>query len=203
MGELGVDAVQGHPQQHRELALEGSGVEDGEIGARGIDDAGPDALHETGPLEDLLGQGARRGVVGAEQGEARSGVARGDAGQELEVVLQDDGVHGLGGDVDHPRPRVAQADEEEEEALLVEVGSGELLELALVEGEGGDDHRGVGLLLAHGEDVPHLLEARLQPLELGDLLLEGEVLGEGRLGNHDAGAPLVFRVRTLRWRGPW
>ena len=72
------------------------------------------------PLQDLLGERARRGVVGAQQREARARVAGRDAGQELEVVLQDHRVDRLRGDVDHARAGVAQADEQEEQPLLVE-----------------------------------------------------------------------------------
>ena len=145
--EVGIGAVERDAEQHGELALERRRVEDGEVGARAVLDPLADALDQPRALEDLLGQRARRGVVGAEQRQARAGVARGDAGEELEVVVQDHRVHRLRGDVDHARPRVAQPDQQEEQPLLVEAGAGELAQLALVEGHRRHDHRGVRLLV--------------------------------------------------------
>src|SRR5262249_2781777 len=127
---------------------EGRGGEAGGDGRMRPNSPRPDASDETRPLKDLLSERARGGVVRAEQREARPGVARGDAGEELQVVLEDDRVHRLRGHVDEPRPGVAQADEQEEQPLLVEVGAGELPELALVERERGDDYRGGRLRLA-------------------------------------------------------
>ncbi len=108
-------------------ALRGIGATERSPGPEqgGVHDPGPDALDEPRPLEDLLGEGARRGVVRAQEGEARAGVAGGDSGQELQVVLEqvvleDDRVDGLRGHVDHSRAGVAEADEQEEQPLLVE-----------------------------------------------------------------------------------
>src|SRR6266496_2532577 len=84
------------------------------------------------------------------------------------------------------RARIAEADEQEEQPLLVEARTRELPEIALVEGQGGDHHRGVGLLLAHGEAVPYLGQAGLELLELGDLLLEGEITRKRRLRDHSS-----------------
>ena len=44
--ERGVDAVERNPEQDRELALEGRGVEDGEVCPRAVGDALADALEE-------------------------------------------------------------------------------------------------------------------------------------------------------------
>ena len=60
-------------------------------------------------------------------------MAGGHPGEELEVVLQDHGVHGLGGHVHHPRLGVAQPDEEEEQPLLVETRPREFAQFGLVE----------------------------------------------------------------------
>ena len=188
--EVRVHAVQGDAEEDGQLALQGRGVEHGEVGAAVIDDAVPDPLQEARPLQDLLGEGARRRVVRAEQGEAGPRVAGRDPGQELEVVLQDHRVHGLRGDVHHAGARVAQADEQEQQPLLVERRAGQAAQLRLVEGQGGNDHRGVRLLLPVQDGVPHLLQARLQPLELGDFLLQGEVGGQRwRFGMGAPGTP--------------
>ena len=182
--EVRVDAVQRDAEQDGQLPLEGRGVEDAQVGAARIHDAVPDPLQQARPLQDLLGEGPRRGVVRAQEGEARPGVAGRDPGQELEVVLQDHRVDGLGGDVHHPRPGVAQADEQEQQPLLVERRPGQAAQLGLVEGQGRHHHRGVRLLLPVEDRVPHLLQARLQALELGDLVLQRELGGQGRLRVH-------------------
>ncbi len=184
VGEIGVGAVERDAEQDGELALERRRVEDGEVGARAVLDPLADALDQPRALEDLLGQRARRGVVGAEQRQARPGVAGGDAGEELEVVVQDHRVHRLRGDVDDARPRVAQPDQEEEQPLFVEAGAGELAQLALVEGHRRHDHRGVRRLVLHGEGVPDLEQLRLEELELGPLGLGAEIGGEGGLWDH-------------------
>jgi hypothetical protein len=126
-------------------------------------------------------------------------VARGDPGEELEVVLEDQGMDGLGGHVDHASLGIPEADEQEEEPLLVERRGLELRELRLIQGEGRNHDGGVGLLLPGGQRAPEIQQTRLQPLELGDLLLRSQVSREGRLGDH--GGILVAagaRVSTTR-----
>src|SRR6202034_1031176 len=108
-------------------------------------------------------------------------MAGGDAGQQLEVVLEDQRLYRLRGHVDHARPRVAQPDEQEKEALLVEARPGELFQARPVEGERGHDDRGVRLLVAHGERAPDVAQAWFEPLEGGDLLLRLQLPGEWRL----------------------
>ena len=176
--EGGVDAVQRDAEEDRELPLERRGVEDGEVGPRRVPDPGPDPLDQPGALEDLLREGARRVVVGAEERQARAGVARRDPDEELEVVLEDQGVDRLGGDEDDPGPGVPEADQEEQEALLVVARPLQLLELALVERQRRDDDRGVGLLVSHGDGVPDLLQPGLELLELGKLTLGRQVRRE-------------------------
>ncbi len=185
--KLRVAAVQRDPEQHSELSLVRGRVEDRQVGALGVHDAGADALDEPRPLQDLLGERARRGVVGAQQREPRARVARRDPGQELQVVLEDDRVDRLRGHVHHARARVAQPDQQEQQPLLVEARARDLAQLALVERERGHHHRRVRLLLAQHQRVPHLGEPRLEPLELGDLVLRGEILEERRLRDHAPG----------------
>ena len=69
-------------------------------------------------------------------------------------------------------------------ALLVEARRFELRELRLVERQRRNDDRRVGLLLTRRQGTPEITKTGLQPLELGDLLLRGEILRERRLWNH-------------------
>ena len=126
---------------------------------------------------------ARRRVVRAQQRQPASRVARGNADEELEVVLEDERMHGLRRHEDDARPRIAKPDEKEQEPLLVEARTLELPHLGLVEGERRDDDRGVGLLVLHRDRIPDLGQARFQGLELGELLLERERGRERRAGN--------------------
>ncbi len=198
--ELGIDAVERHTEQDGEPAFERRRVEDREVGARAVLDAFPDALDQARALQDLLGERARRGIVGTEERQARPGMARWDSGEEVEVVVQDHRMHGLRGHVDHPGPRIPQPDQQEEQALLVEAHAGQLLELALVEGHGRHDDRGMGLLVAHGEGLPDREEAGLELPERGNLRVQCEIRGKWRLRNHSWSDSSRSRTWRQRWK---
>jgi hypothetical protein len=184
-GERRIHAVQGNPEQDGQAPLERRRVEAGHERAGSVGDSVADPLDQARPLEDLFRQRARRGVVGAEQRQARARMARRDSGEKLKVVLEDERMDGLRGDVDHPSVRVAKPNQQEQESFFVVARGIELGQLGLVERQRRDHHRGVGLFFARRESVPEILESRLQSLELGNLGFEREVPGEGRLGNHD------------------
>ena len=120
MPKGGVDPVEQHAEEGGELPLERRRVEDGEVGARRVGDAGPVPLDVAGPLEDLLRQRARGVVVGAEKRQPGPGMARRDPHEELEVVLEDERVDRLGRCENDPRARVPETDPEEQEAFLVQ-----------------------------------------------------------------------------------
>ena len=182
--EGGVDAIQRDAEEDGELALERRGVEDGEVGPRRVPDSRPDPLDQPRALEDLLREGPRRVVEGAEEREARPGVARRDPDEKLEVVLEDQGMDRLRGDEDDPRPGIPEADQEEQETFLVVARPLQLPELALVEGERRNDDRRVGLLVSHGDGVPDFLQPGLELFELGKLTLGRQVRREGVFRDH-------------------
>ena len=182
-----VDAVQRDAEEDGEPSFQGSRVEDREVRPGAVRDPRADPLDETGPLEDLLGEGTGRRVVRAEEREPAARVARGDSDEELEVVLEDERVDGLRRHEDDPRARVAQPDQEEQEALLVEARAVELRELGLIERQGRDDDRGVRRLVPPRDRVPDLEESGFEPLELVDLALEGEVGRKRRPRDHVPG----------------
>ena len=64
--QLGVEPVERNPQQHRQLALQRRGVENGEVRLVAIRNRRANALDQAGTLDDLLRQGSRRRVVTAE-----------------------------------------------------------------------------------------------------------------------------------------
>jgi hypothetical protein len=193
--QLGIEPVQRDVEQHRQLALERGRVEDGQIGRFGVGNGLADALDQPGTLQDLLGQRARRAVVGAQHRQARSGVTGRYASQQVQVVIEDQRMHRLRRDVGHVRARVAQADQQKQQALLVERGAIELGQLLLIERERRHHDRRRRQILLGADHVPHLVQARLQPIESGQLLLAGELVGERRSRNHDEAPPEAGATR--------
>ena len=144
--ELRVHAVQRDPQKDGELRSSGVELKTVRNARDGSGDAVADALDQTRPLEDLLRQRARRGVMGAEKRQPGARVARRECRREAGSNTPGSADGLAGGHVDHPGLGIAQADQEEKQALLVEARRLELGELALIERQGGDHDRGVGLL---------------------------------------------------------
>ena len=182
--ETRVDAIERYAEEDRQLSLERRRVVDRQVGAGEVGNAGSDPLDQPRALQDLLRERDRGGVVGAKQRQPRPRVARRDAREELEVVLEEERVDGLRGHVYEMSPRVAEADQEEEQPLLVERGPRQLAELALIKGQ-GRHYDGCVVLFVPGEDrAPELGEARLEGVESRDLRFKVEIAGERRLGNH-------------------
>jgi len=102
-------------------------------------------------------------------------VARRDPDEKLEIVLEDQGVDRLRGHEDDSCPGIPKADEEKQEAFLVEARALQLLQLALVERQRRDDDRRMGLLVPHGDGVPDFLQPGLELLELDKLTLGRQV----------------------------
>ena len=90
-------------------------------------------------------------------------------------------MHGLGGDVDHVRLRIAQPNQQKQQPLLVEGGADKVSKLPLIQRHRRDDDRRVAPVVARGECAPNLCKAWLERLEGGKLLLERQVAGKRRL----------------------
>jgi len=195
VAQLRIEPVEGNAEQHRQLALERCGVEDGEVGTRGVGDRFPDSLDQARPFEDLLRQRPRGRVVRAQHGQSRARMACRHAREEVQVVVEDQRVHRLRGDVHDVGSWVAQPDQQEEQPFLVERRAIELAQFVLVQRERRHDHRRAGLVGRAHHDVPDLVEARFQLLEATQFLFERERVGKWRLRNHSA-APSSSRERT-------
>ncbi len=116
-----------------------------------VDDRVPEALDESWSVEDLLGQRAQRAVVAVEEREAAAGVARRNAGEEVEVVVDDRRCQRAAGHVDDVCSRQPEQHQQAEEPFFVVLHSLDLLQFRGVEAEAGDHDdgtRGVGV----GED---------------------------------------------------
>ena len=138
--ELRVGGVERNVEQGGQAPLERGGAEYGHVGTRKVGDGGSYLLEEPRPLQDLLGEGPRRGIVDREQSHAGSGVAGGDAGQEVEVVVHHEGRDRQRGHVHDARLGIAKAHEQEQERLLVEASGAEAREVPVVHGHRRDDH---------------------------------------------------------------
>ena len=184
--QLRIEPVQRHVEQHRQLALERRRVEDGQVGRLGVGNRLADPLDQARPLEDLLRQRPRRAVVRAEHRQPRAGVARWHTGQQVQVVIEDQWMDRLRGHVGDVRARVAQPDQQEQQPLFVEGGAIELGQLLLIERERRHDDRRRRQVLLGADDVPHLVQPRLEPVEVGQLLIAGQLVGERRFRNHEA-----------------
>ena len=114
-----VRAVQRDPEREREVALRGRRREGDEMAARAVGDARPDRLEHPRSLEQLRAQRSRGAVVRGDHVQAGARVARDDAGQQREVVLDDLLAHRAPGHVDQLQARLAEQEEQEEQALLV------------------------------------------------------------------------------------
>ena len=195
--EPGVGAVERHAEGQREVALEWrSGVRD-QVAACAVGDEGADLSEDPRPLEQLVGERARRAVVRGDEVQPGTGMARDDAGQQREVVLDDALRDRSTGDVDDLQPRVAQEQQQEEEALLVGLELGPA-HLRPVGDDRGDHHdRLAGLVEPHR--APHGDEALLQPSESLAALALAQVtqprVGGGGLAHADVRA--ASRPSTL------
>src|SRR5262245_32490951 len=178
----GIRGVERDPQQHREPPLERGRAQDGQVRAVEIGHGAPDALHEARALQDLLGERPRRVIVGGEQGETGRSVARGNPGEELQVVLEHRAGNRLGGHVDGTGARIAETDEEEEQRLLVEEGAGTAPQRLRGHGDRRADPRRVGLVVSGKAVRPQPGEAGLEAGERLDFLVGRETPGYGRPG---------------------
>ena len=108
----------GMPEGQGQIAFEVRRVERHEVRAFGIDDERPDAIEDVRAVKELLTERPRRSVERRDEKQAPARVARGHAGQQVEVVLDDLGRDRLRRHVDHPRSRLAQAGTARTESAL-------------------------------------------------------------------------------------
>ena len=119
-GEMArVSAVKRNAKTQGEVSFEVSRVVADEMGAVFVCDGCFDLLQQERTLEDFEAERARRIIIRREQGEAAQGMARNDAREQIEVILDHAGMNRLRSDVDHARPRLGEEQEEEKKTLFV------------------------------------------------------------------------------------
>ena len=117
--EFRIRAVHGDAEREREVSLELRRVVRDEVSAIRIGNQLANASQDSRSLEQLLGQRLQRAVERRDEVEALARVRRDHARQQVEVVVDDAGADGLRGHVDEPGARLAQQEQQEQEALLV------------------------------------------------------------------------------------
>ena len=126
-----VGAQQGHLQPLRQLPLQIAHH-------KAVDEAAPwpqqlgNAGQQGRPLQQLGGEGPAGGVVGIEQVQPPPRMGGGQARQQLQHRIHHQLPQGLAGGVNHAHPRIPQSHQGEQLPLLVVVGPGHQVDLALV-----------------------------------------------------------------------
>lgn len=129
----------------------------------GVLDQRADALDQLGALEQLQRERSQAAVLGRHREQPRAGMARDHAGQKPEIIVDGNREDGLRGDVDHAGARLAEEEQEEQEALLVTLHLGALaVELEALR---GDDDDCLLVLIELPDRPPQRHELALQPIE--------------------------------------
>ena len=118
-----IGGVERQVERHRETLLGRRRLAHRQVRPGRVEDGGANAGEQARTLQDLRGERSRRRVVDAEELDVGAQVARGRPPQQLEVVLEDHRGDRARGHVDHPRTRVPQADQQEQEPLFLVVGA--------------------------------------------------------------------------------
>src|SRR6187401_3334227 len=103
-------------------------------------------------------------------------MARDDAGEQIEVILDHARMNGLGSDVDHARPWLGEQEEEKKKTLFIglhfEAGDGQL------DRHRGYDHNRLLFLVETLDRTPERHQLLLQRIELRSRLVCGETGGQ-------------------------
>ena len=102
-----VKPVQGEVERECQLPLPLGRVVAGQIRSLRVADEPPHALQESRPLQDLFRQGTGTVVQHTKHLQAFPRVPQRHALEQIEVIVDDIGVHGLAGHVDDPGVRIA------------------------------------------------------------------------------------------------
>ena len=89
LNQIRVASIERNVERKRQPALERRHVEARHVRPRGIGDRLPDPLEQPRPCEQLLAQRHRGAVVAAEQLQAPPRMLRGNAGQHVQVIVDD------------------------------------------------------------------------------------------------------------------
>ena len=155
---------------HGQGPLQRRAVEAGQVGRVGDLYRRPDSVHQSGTVQDLLGQRQVGGVVAAQEREPLAGVAERDAGEQVQVVVHDRGGDLLAGQVDEARARHPEQHQHAEQPLLVVVHAGDLRQLVRVHREARVHHHGLRHLLVRGDPPVQRRQPLLYPGEAPQLL---------------------------------
>ena len=145
------------------------------MGEIGIPDRFADSLDQPRARQDLRHQRDRRGVMAREQRQALAGMLGRNAGEQMQIIVDDRLGDRLTGDIDHTGPRVSQQEQKAQHTLFVMMRAGDLGEDLLIEGQARQDQ--------HAARCQGVGEHRFEDLrELGLQSTEGFDFAGGRRG---------------------
>ena len=125
VGQPRVGAVHRDAEAQRDVALELGGVVGDQVDRARFGISARDPARAAGAASSSFSLSERgRGVADRDQRQPGPGVARDDARQQRQVVLDDRRRDRHRGHVDHPQPRLAQQQQQEQEPLLVGLRQG-------------------------------------------------------------------------------
>ena len=124
--EFRIRAIQRDAEAERQIALQVGGVVRNEMGPVRVRNQMTDALDEVWALEQLHGERARAAVLRRNEEQPGARVACDHARQQAEIILDGARQDSLRGDVDHAGARLAQQQQEEQEAFFVGLDGGAL-----------------------------------------------------------------------------
>src|SRR5262245_42804999 len=114
-----ISTIERNAKTEGKISFEVSRVVADEMSAVFVRDARFDLLQKARSLEDFEAKRARRIIIRREQGKPAQRVTRDDAREQIEVILDHAGMNRLRSEVDHPRSRLRQEQEEKKEAFFV------------------------------------------------------------------------------------
>ena len=151
-----IAGVQRNIQRDGQIAFQLGGIEYRQVRLCRIAHGLSDALQQARAFKDLLGDAARGGIVGAEQRQALARVRPGNAGQQIQVVVDDDVRNRRRGHENDARVRHAQQHQHAQLAFFVVTRAGDFGEHVGIQAEPRNHDHGA----RHQRVVLHAFEQR-------------------------------------------
>ena len=171
-----VSAIERNAKTEGKISFEVSRVVADEMSAVFVRDARFDLLQQARALKDFEAKRAWRIIIRREQGKPAQRVTRDDAREQIEVILDHAGMNRLRSEVDHPRSRLGQEQEEEKEAFFVglhfQAGDGH------IDRHRWHDNDRLFVLIEGFDRAPERHEFLLERIKLGGRILRGKSGGQ-------------------------
>ena len=171
-----VSAIERNAKTEGKISFEVSRVVADEMSAVFVRDARFDLLQEARALKDFEAKWAWRIIIRREQGKPAQRVPRDDAREQIEVILDHAGMNRLRSEVNHPRSRLGQEQEQEKEAFFVglhfQASDGH------IDRHRWHDNDRLFVLIERFDRAPKRHEFLLERIKLGGRVLRGKSGGQ-------------------------